>query len=74
MGGEKIMSYIKIGLDPHELIKLKGDGLCECAGCREKSGWNRKWVSMCYEYNGKIYCSDCIAEIIKKENLQWPIN
>lgn len=68
------MSYIKIGPDPDEIIKLKGYGLCECAGCREKSGWNRKWVSMCYEYNGKIYCSDCMAEIIEKENLQWPKN
>ena len=57
-----------------EVIKLKGDGMCECVGCREKQGWNRCWTSMCYKYKGKVYCGDCMAEIIKKENLQWPRN
>lgn len=56
------------------IIKLDGHGQCECAGCREKIGWNRHWTSMCFEYKGKVYCSDCMAEIIEKENLQWPRN
>lgn len=68
------MSHIKIRPDPHEIIKLEGYGQCECAGCREKSGWNRCWTAMCYKYKGKIYCRDCMKEIAEKENLQWPTN
>lgn len=49
------------------VYKLDGNGQCSCARCEATRGWNRYWTSMCYQYDGKIYCYDCMQKIIKGE-------
>ena len=56
--GEAVEKYI--------IEKLRGNGQCECYGCKQKKGWNRVWTSLCYRYKGKIYCSKCIEEILNE--------
>ena len=57
----------------NEIIKLEGNGQCQCQGCFEKKGWNRIWTSFCFKYKDKIYCSDCMKEIADKNGLKLPI-
>ena len=53
------MSEIKIGT---------GNGQGSCYGCEQKGKWNRNWITFLYEYDGELWCEDCLIEKLNKEN------
>lgn len=54
-------------LEIYRPTKLTGDGQCSCYGCEQKQGFNRHWTNSCYRYKGLIYCSECLKEVLDKE-------
>ena len=45
--------------------KAKGNGQCQCTGCRKKGNWNVHWTEFMYKIEGYegVYCRDCKNEI-----------
>lgn len=43
--------------------KLDGNGQCKCEECGHVH-----WTCFCYEYKGKVYCSQCINKLRGNEN------
>ena len=64
----KILIDFEVNKKLFKVFKLHGDGQCSCAGCEEKKGFNRIWTEFCYEYKGKVYCVDCLKEVLLNEN------
>lgn len=57
---------IKEAVEKGIIEKLNGYGMCECFGCKSKTGWNRVWTSFCYRYKNKVYCGECMQELLNE--------
>lgn len=51
----------------HHIIKLDGHGQCACYNCEQTKGWSCEWTSMCYEYEGHIYCYECLKALLERK-------
>lgn len=63
---ERESIWVSVGGKPFLVNRLIGEGQCSCHGCEAKRGWNRHWTSFCYEWNGNVYCKECLGEELAK--------
>lgn len=56
-------------LETYRPTKLHGNGQCSCYRCEQKTGFNRHWTDWCSKYKGRIYCNNCLKEILKEEKI-----
>lgn len=52
----------------NEIKRGTGNGQSSCYGCEQKGKWNRNWITFLYEYDGELWCEDCLIEKLNKEN------